>query len=92
MGLTRPEIEIIRTGREKRKSENVSECAYALQSVPPPPPPPTPTPTSAPSSANLSIHPCCAVSSLFGFVQTEAAGRVEAGVCVCGLDWVAIRR
>lgn len=52
-GPQHPKIEIIRTGREKRKSENVSECAYALSR----PPPPCPLPISASIPATLS--PLC---------------------------------
>lgn len=60
-----PKIEIITTGWEKRKSENVSERAYASSGPP----------LAAPASASLSIHSCYTVSSLFCFLQTEAAGR-----------------
>lgn len=81
----RPKIEIITTGWEKRKSENVSERAYAPSGAPHP---------SAPASASLSIHPCYTVSSLFCCLQTEVAGR-QAGwggvesrlLCVVWIGW-----
>lgn len=79
----RPKIEIITTGREKRKSENVSECAYALSGDLPPPPP------YRPPSLCQSLHPSllhCLLSVLFsadrGSKQAGGLWRGDVGHCV----------
>lgn len=79
-----PEIEIIRTGREKRKSENVSECAYA-----------DPTPHLHPIFFQ-SLHPSLLYCLLSVLICGAAAGsQADVGwrlMCACGLYWVAILR
>lgn len=60
--LSVPKIEIIRTGREKRKSENVSDCAYSGAPH-----------LHAPSSANLCIRPCRTVCSLCCVLERQQA-------------------
>lgn len=75
-----PKIEIIRTGRKKRKSENVSQSAYPSSRPPPAPPDPLP----------ISIHPGYTVSPVFCFLQ-QAGGRKTGGEgCLCGLSGVVI--
>lgn len=79
VGLSGPKIEIIRTGREKRKSENVSECAYR---------PPRPI-------LCQSLHPSllhCLLSVLFSVDRgsRQAAGWAEEGwrlFCVVWIGW-----
>lgn len=69
-----PQIEIIRTGREKRKSENVSEGSYASNCT---------DPHLHPFS-NLHIHPSICAASLLCFMETAAADMQREGAdCVC---------
>lgn len=74
-------IEIIRTGWKKRKSENVSECAFSLSTPPRP-------------ILCQSLHPpqllCLPSVLLSGDRGSRQAGEGGVASIVCGLDWVAI--
>lgn len=78
-----PKIEIIRTGREKRKSENVSECAYA-----------DPTPHLHPIFCQ-SLHPSLLHCLLSVLICRAAAGSQADGewrlmcVCVVCVGWLS---
>lgn len=79
MGPQRPEIEIIRTGREKRKSENVSECAY---SGGPPPPRPIFCQSLHPSVPHRLLSVLCARVA----AGSQADNGRRMSCCACGLS------